>query len=528
MIRSIAKELVETENENSNPNVYRYTSSKLLTFDFNNFKTLDPYSSKNSAQKGSSSTFLTENNYQFKNVKQYFPTNDITNNTRSIHKELVYSDENEKDYSVNQNTDSKIGLTRYHSSRYINIMNIPSLGLFNKKKNLFPYFDSNDIKNVNNNNNILGGGVSKNNISKIIETPFLEDDVTPKKEFTSYENHENSNFNTDILYNENNTNNFSDNTIVNNTYNNLTNNEANSTVNNTLSLDNININTPYIEDEPNTNFKLSDFEILNQIGKGAEGTIYKVRWKKNNKEYAMKKCEIIFDEVAKKKKQENNIIKEFIQSTGCEGVIKIFDNLCSTNKFGTHYFYELMELADKDWDSEITNREKKNLYYQEYELMDIFTHLIKTFSALQSIRFTHRDINPQNIMFVNGKLKICDFGNSKILKKEGLIIQKIRGSELFMSPILFKGYHAGVQTIRHNAFKSDVFSLGMCFFLAASLKYDALNAIREVYDMNIIKKIVNKYIGKKYSQNLITLLLTMLQVDEKKRPDFSELELLLP
>ena len=160
--------------------------------------------------------------------------------------------------------------------------------------------------------------------------------------------------------------------------------------------------------------------------------------------------------------------------------------------------------------------------------MDIFSHLIKTFSSLQNIRFTHRDINPQNIMFVKGQLKICDFGNSKILKKEGLIVQKVRGSEIFMSPIVFKGYHAGMQTIKHNAFKSDVFSLGMCFLLAASLKYDVLNVIREVYNMNVIKKVINKYLGKRYSQNLINLLLNMLQVDEKKRPDFSELELLLP
>ena len=55
--------------------------------------------------------------------------------------------------------------------------------------------------------------------------------------------------------------------------------------------------------------------------------------------------------------------------------------------------------------------------------MDIFTHLIKTFSALQTLNFTHRDINPQNIMMVNGILKICDFGNSKLIKKRGNIIQ---------------------------------------------------------------------------------------------------------
>ena len=167
---------------------------------------------------------------------------------------------------------------------------------------------------------------------------------------------------------------------------------------------------------------------------------------------------------------------EFVKTTGNDGVIKMYGNILKSNEFGTQYFYELMELGKETWDKEIEKREKNKLYYQEYELMEIFSHLIKTLSALQLRRFTHRDINPENIMIVNGKLKICDFGNSKVLKKDGLIIQKVRGSELFMSPILFKGYHSGVQTIKHNTFKSDVFSLGMCFFLAASLTFLSISS----------------------------------------------------
>ena len=186
-----------------------------------------------------------------------------------------------------------------------------------------------------------------------------------------------------------------------------------------------------------------------------------------------------------------------------------------------------MELAEKDWEQEIINRQKMKLYYQEYELMEIFRHLIKTFSSLQTVHYTHRDIKPQNIMIVNSQFKICDFGNGRFLKREGYVIQKIRGSELFMSPIVFKGYRSGMPTIKHNTFKSDVFSLGMCFFFAAGLTYNCLNMIRELYDMNAIKKIINENLSKRYSQNLIDLIFTMLQVEESKRPDFKELEILL-
>jgi hypothetical protein len=42
---------------------------------------------------------------------------------------------------------------------------------------------------------------------------------------------------------------------------------------------------------------------LNQIGQGGEGTITAVKWKKNDKIYAIKKCEIIYEDNAKKKRK---------------------------------------------------------------------------------------------------------------------------------------------------------------------------------------------------------------------------------
>ncbi len=153
-------------------------------------------------------------------------------------------------------------------------------------------------------------------------------------------------------------------------------------------------------------------------------------------------------------------------------------------------------MAENDWEKEILKRSKKKKYYSESELIEIFHNLINTFSLLQNHHITHRDIKPQNISLTNGKFKIYDFGKARILRRQGVIIQRIRGSELFMSPIVFEGYRAGKQNIRHNAYKSDVFSLGMCFFLAVSLSYDGPNLIRLIYDMKAIKKVL-KIFSKK-------------------------------
>ena len=278
--------------------------------------------------------------------------------------------------------------------------------------------------------------------------------------------------------------------------------------------------------EPDFNIKLNEYAILNQIGQGSEGVIYTVRWKKNNKNYAMKKCEIQAIEDIKARKQEIITMLNYINSTGNDGILKTFGCLCVPNMVGFFDFYEIMELAERDWEKEIGRRQINQLFYSEYELMEILRRLVGNFSSLQTNHITHRDIKPQNIMFVNGVMKICDFGNAKILKKKGIVVQRIRGSELFMSPKVFKAYHAGMKQIQHNTFKSDVFSLGMCLFFAACLSYDGPSTIREIYDMNIIRNVLHQYLGRRYSQNLINILWTMLQIDEDRRPDFNQLQMM--
>ena len=93
-----------------------------------------------------------------------------------------------------------------------------------------------------------------------------------------------------------------------------------------------------------------------------------------------------------------------------------------------------------------------------------------------------------------------------------------------MSPILFKAVKYRPDSLtKYNSFKSDIFSLGLCFLYASTLDTNILFRIREIFDMNKIMKIVNEYLGTRYSQNYINILLYMLQIDENYRPDFIEL-----
>jgi len=277
------------------------------------------------------------------------------------------------------------------------------------------------------------------------------------------------------------------------------------------------------EIHPDENFDPEDFKIIKQIGEGSFGKIYCSEWKKNNKNYAMKKMILKNKNEIKKNIEQTDLVHNFLKKNNNKGIIKIYGS--QYNKINNEYnFYVLMELAEIDWEKEIKKRKQLKNYYTEGELYEITRQLIKTFALLQKNNITHRDIKPQNILIVDNIYKICDFGEAKITEGNSIIRQTIKGTELYMSPILFMALNKGQTYIIHNTFKSDVFSLGMCLFLAATLTFQSLYDIRELKDMNMIKNILEKYLIVKYSYNFVNILIKMLEINENLRPDFIELD----
>jgi hypothetical protein len=277
--------------------------------------------------------------------------------------------------------------------------------------------------------------------------------------------------------------------------------------------------------EPEENFNPNEFRIVEKIGSGSFGKIYKVQWIRNNKNYAMKIINLKHIEDFECTKKKLKIIKDFYNETNCPGIIRTYGNMYEKIGKTEYKYYILMELAQIDWEKEINSRNKKNLYYTQNELFDIIKQLVTCYALMQKNNIGHRDVKPQNVLLLNGQYKLCDFGEARnISGKNGYIHQPIRGSELYMSPILFDALNNDKIDVLHNSYKSDVFSLGMCFFLAATLSFDSLYEIREEKDMRTIKKILEKYLIPRYSNTLVKILYKMLQVDEDLRPNFIELE----
>ena len=277
------------------------------------------------------------------------------------------------------------------------------------------------------------------------------------------------------------------------------------------------------------NFNSDNYNIVKLIGEGAHGKIYEVedKYKIDKSHYALKKI------IATSQKEIDLFHKQYNFLFQLE---KLNANLAyiygiEMKKLDktTYVMYVLMELAKTDWEKEISLKRVKKLYYRENELIIILRNLVFTLSQLQKNSISHRDIKPQNILIFDNNYKISDFGEAKECPNntDDTIKQTIRGTELYMSPILFKSIKNKTKILTkyttHNTYKSDVFSLGLCFLLAMTLQYESLYAIRELDNMKLIKRIINKYICGRYSIKFVNIILTMLELEEKQRPDFIEL-----
>ena len=271
-------------------------------------------------------------------------------------------------------------------------------------------------------------------------------------------------------------------------------------------------------------FNIDDYEIESTLGEGSYGVIYKVKNIHNGKIYAMKK--MIANDVEQIEKAHKEY--EIVSICNHPNVMKIYSMNIKTLDITTYCLYILMEIAICDWDKEIKKHLNEGHYYKENELILILKQLVLALNFMQTeVKITHRDIKPQNILcFPKHIYKIADFGEAKQIDRitKSMVVNSLRGTELYMSPLLFNGLRNGQVDIKHNMFKSDVYSFGLSILYAAATSNKPLYETRKFVEMTSVKKYINKLLRNKYSNKFIDLLCTMIEIHEKKRPDFIELE----
>ena len=240
------------------------------------------------------------------------------------------------------------------------------------------------------------------------------------------------------------------------------------------------------------NFEENDYEYISNLGEGSFGKIYLVRDKNTNEEYAIKN---IF---CRGKEELKECLKQIVIlcKISHDNIIRVYKINISNNILQSFYLNILMEKGVYDWSEEIKQKRKKKNYYTQKELFSILKQLTSALYFLQEKNIAHRDIKPQNILiFPQNIYKITDLGEAKMnlnYKRDKTVV----GSELFMSPLLYNGLKQNQNRINHNPFKSDVYSLGLCFLYAISLDINVIISLRGMkYDKNI-KNIIEEKVEK--------------------------------
>ena len=497
-----------------------------------NYVTMSPdknsnfYNSPSHARRDSQNIIITENNHNYYNspiktnkisdniISNISKSNYNTNNINSHDRNSAYNTLNQNNNISNKNyypTNGRFSNNYYSPEKY----NSPKDNL--RQKQLNNTKEYHQIKSDNYIKKIYPQKVIHNRVNLIpIPKKIINDTSISNPSISNLLNNSaipsNSNYKNHINFPENN---------IKRIQINQNNNQQRTNGNNALFLPINNILAK--KEEPQNDFNPKEFKIMKKLGEGTFGKIYEIKWLKTNELFAMKKMDLVeYDVYVFKKKVR--IIQNFIKDTGHNGLIKLYGDKCiPRQKIDEFFYYVIMELAETDLEKEIKKRKESNKYYTEGELLNFILQMVKTLSLMEKNSITHRDVKPQNILLIKGMYKLCDFGETKIISGVGPILQAVRGSELYMSPILFYAYNRNVPNVLHNTYKSDVFSLGMCTLLVASLSLRPLCDIREIKNMVTIETIIINNLVNRYSKKMINLILKMLEIDENLRMDFIQL-----
>ena len=389
------------------------------------------------------------------------------------------------------------------------------------------YMNELTINNNNSNYNIIykNNSMNKENSLKRNKTSSYERKLEPKIKKDNNKSIKSIRINSNIVYINNKK------LIPNEIKNVILNKRKKNDINRKISSKRNNSNTVRNNTKDKWNKKLSQFNfneytIITQLGQGSFGKIYLVKDSKGNI-YSMKKI-LLSEELDVK-----SVIDEYnmCYNLNHPNIIKILGIYSNKLDKTTFVVYVLMEVGISDWEKEIKSYKTKKIVYKEQDLIHILKQLISSLSFLQKNNISHRDIKPQNILIFKNKVyKLTDFGEARKIGggKDGnnneILQYSLKGTELYMSPLLFNGLRTGQIDIKHNTYKSDVYSLGLCLLYAASTRDKILFEIRRIIEMPKIRKYVEFHLKNKFSDKLINIIVSMLEIHEQNRPDFIELE----
>ena len=147
---------------------------------------------------------------------------------------------------------------------------------------------------------------------------------------------------------------------------------------------------------------LRKYDIVQKLGRGAYGIVWKALDKKTGETVALKKCFDAFQNATDAQRTFREIM--FLQElNGHENIIKLVNVLKADNEKDIYIICDLME-------SDLHAVIRANILEDIHKQFVIY-QLLKAIKYMHSGQMLHRDIKPSNILLNSDcHIKICDFG----------------------------------------------------------------------------------------------------------------------
>jgi serine/threonine-protein kinase len=231
------------------------------------------------------------------------------------------------------------------------------------------------------------------------------------------------------------------------------------------------------ESSPEERKKVGRYELLEVLGSGSMGLVYKALDPKINRHLAIKTIRFSdeFEDDAIK-----DIKRRFLREAEIAGqlahpsIVTIYD--VGEDEDLTYIVMEYLE--GKDLSKFI---KRKNLLSFR-KILQVIALVADALEYAHTREVIHRDIKPANIMLLdNGGVKMTDFGIAKAISSSRTKTGVILGTPNYMSPEQIMG-----QKIDQ---KSDIFSLGVLFYqlLSGKLPFQGKNLSSLLYQITQVK-----------------------------------------
>ncbi|NXM21676.1 STK36 kinase, partial [Ploceus nigricollis] len=171
---------------------------------------------------------------------------------------------------------------------------------------------------------------------------------------------------------------------------------------------------------------MENYHVLEMIGEGSFGRVYKGRRKHSAQVVALK----FIPKVGRSEKELKSLQREIeiVRDLHHPNIIQMLDSFETAKEVVVVTDYaegELFQILEDDGS------------LPENQVQTIAAQLISALYYLHSHRILHRDMKPQNILLgKDGVVKLCDFGFARAMSIHTMVLTSIKGTPLYMSPEL--------------------------------------------------------------------------------------------